>query len=302
MQNNIPFRNLREITFCIAETYLKVSVNYPFEALQWKEAYYNFLYNTQPEITINVTYNGLSEISLREEDKIFDSQGSWHLYKVNDQKMFLQSDLIQGHKVPYLIAFFDSNFKKIDLYRSNQDTEISSYEGLLPFPLDYPFGEILMILILSKGRGLMVHACGIDDDGKGYLLAGNSGHGKSTVARLWKGRSTVLNDDRIVIRYKDRRFWMYGTPWHGEYTKVSPHGVPIEKIFFLHHADRNSVKKCNGAGAASMLLTRSFPPLWDAEGMKFTLDFCSQLVSAVPCYRLNFKPNESIIDFIRCVK
>lgn len=299
---NLLSGNFREITFCIAGTYLKVIVNYPLEALQWKEAYSDFLCNAQPEITINVTYNGLSKISLREDDKIFDSQGSWHLYKVNDQKIFLQSDLMQGPNDPYFIAFFDSNLKKIDVYRSNQDTDISSFEGLLPCPLDYPFGEILMILVLSQGRGIMAHACGIDDRGRGYLFAGNSTHGKTTLARLWKDQAIILNDDRIVIRKKGDHFWMYGTPWHGEYTGVSPQGVPIEKIFFLHHADRNSVKKYNGASAASMLLARSFPPLWDAEGMKFTLDFCSQLVSVVPCYQLNFVPDENIVDFIRCVK
>jgi hypothetical protein len=95
---------------------------------------------------------------------------------------------------------------------------------------------------------------------------------------------------------------MYGTPWHGEYTGVSPHGVPVEKIFFLHHAKTNSVKQCRNAIAASMLLARCFPPIWDAEGMKYTLDFCAQLVNTVPCYELNFVPDKSVIDFIRCVK
>jgi hypothetical protein len=148
----------------------------------------------------------------------------------------------------------------------------------------------------------MVHSCGVDDRGRGYLFAGNSTHGKTTMARLLKDSAVILNDDRIVVRYKDDRFWMYGTPWHGEYTGVSPQGVPIGKIFFLQHSKSNSVEKINGARAASMLLARSFPPLWDSEGMKFTLNFCSELVSAVPCYRLNFKPDESVIDFVRCVK
>jgi len=51
-----------------------------------------------------------------------------------------------------------------------------------------------------------------------------------------------------------------------------------------------------------MLLVRCFPPLWDAEGMRFTLDFCAHLVGEVPCYELGFVPDGSVVDFVRCVK
>ena len=51
--------------------------------------------------------------------------------------------------------------------------------------------------------------------------------------------------------------------------------------------------------ASSMLLTRCFPPLWDAEGMRVTLDFCAQLVETIPCYELGFVPDKSVLDFIK---
>ena len=147
----------------------------------------------------------------------------------------------------------------------------------------------------------MVHACGVDDDRKGYLFTGNSTHGKTTMAQLWKDRAFVLNDDRIILRLRDGCFWMFGTPFHGEYTQISPQGVPLDKIFFLSHAETNEVRRKNGVIASSMLLTRSFPPLWDAEGMRYTLDFCAQLMADIPCYELDFVPNQNIVDFVRCV-
>jgi hypothetical protein len=174
--------------------------------------------------------------------------------------------------------------------------------GLLPDPLQYPLAEVLMICLLAQGRGLMVHACGIDDDGHGYLFAGNSTHGKSTMAQIWKDEACILNDDRIIIRKRGGRLWMFGTPWHGDYTGVSPQGVLLEKIFFLSHARVNSIYCFEGTAAASRLLTRSFPPLWHEEGMNFTLDFCAQVVSHVPCYELDFVPDKDIVDFVRCVK
>ena len=147
----------------------------------------------------------------------------------------------------------------------------------------------------------MSHACGIDDEGRGYLFAGNSTHGKTTMARQWKGQATVLNDDRIVIREREGQYWIYGTPWHGELDQVAPHGVPLEKIFFLNHGAENTASQVAGVTAASKLLARAFPPLWDEAGMEFTLGFCDDLVASVPCYELDFVPRGEIVDYVRCL-
>jgi hypothetical protein len=168
-------------------------------------------------------------------------------------------------------------------------------------PLQYPLAEVLMVCLLARGRGLMMHACGIDDGGRGFLFAGNSTHGKTTLARLWRDQATVLNDDRIVLRQREGRFWMYGTPWHGDYSGVSAQGVPLEKVFFLRHAKGNQARQVGKLTAASMLLARSVPPLWDADGMGFTLDFLAQLAEAVPCYELGFAPDERAVEYVRCV-
>jgi len=51
---------------------------------------------------------------------------------------------------------------------------------------------------------------------------------------------TVLNDDRIVVREKSGKLWMYGTPWHGgDFKEHSSRGLPIDKAFFLRHGKRS---------------------------------------------------------------
>ena len=291
MKEHEHFRiDVASIVFSIASSQNKL--NY-----QMEESYYQFLSTEQPEIFIDVNYDGLNKFSLQKNRKIFDSEGPWSLYRINGKHAIVCGDSVSG-SLPSRVALFDDDIQYVEI---NSETERLP-NGLLPDPLQYPLAEVLMICLLAQGRGILVHACGIDDGGYGYLFAGNSTHGKTTMAKLWKDQSIILNDDRIVIRKRDGQFWMYGTPWHGEYTGVSPQGVPVEKIFFLRHSESHGIEKINGAGAASMVLARSFPPLWDSKCMKFTIDFCSQLISAVPCYRLNFKPDESVIDFIRCVK
>ena len=70
-------------------------------------------------------------------------------------------------------------------------------------PLEYPLDELLLQGLLARGRGAEIHACGIaDGSGRGLLFVGQSGAGKTTMARLWEGERgiTVLSDDRIILR------------------------------------------------------------------------------------------------------
>jgi hypothetical protein len=288
------------IAIKIADIVFAIFNDRQIRTIRLENAYNDFLCIDVPEILINVYYENMPKMSFQDNNMVFDSEMAWSLYQKDGKNVFVLKSPIFG-VFPYRIAIFDNSFMKGEVYNPIPNPEETVNEPL-PNPMEFPLSEVLMICLLAQKRGIMIHACGIDDNGRGYLFAGNSTHGKTTMAKLWKDQSVILNDDRIVIRYKENHFWMYGTPWHGEYTGVSPQGVPIEKIFFLQHSKANSVEKINGANAASMLLARSFPPLWDSESMKFTLDFCSQLISAVPCYNLNFMPDENVVDFIRCVK
>ena len=245
------------------------------------------------EIKLRVHYGPAPEMDRIE--KIFDSGSTWAFYRSNGRYV-LQNDALEPGSSPTVFAILEQGLKSGDIYITH--TTLAQY--LPPDPLGHPLNQILMILLLSLDKGMIFHACGIDDGGSGYLFLGNSGDGKSTMAELWSDRnSLVLNDDRIVVREKDGGFWMYGTPWHGDFRELSPNGLPIQKLFFLRRGDKNGVVLKRGAEAASMLLVRSFPPLWDSKGMAYVMDLCHRLVSEIPCYELSFAPDESIVDFVR---
>jgi len=283
----------------IAGIVFSISTHRYINAIRLEKAYRDFLCAGKPEVTIRAHYDGMPQMPLRDEDTIFDSEIVWSLYHIDGQYVFVLKSPVFG-PFPYRIAVFDGDFRRGEVY-SRAPEPGETPDGLLPNPLEFPLSEVLMVCLLAGGRGLMVHACGVDDGGRGYLFAGNSTHGKSTMALLWKDEALILNDDRVVLREREGRFWMYGTPWHGDYSGVSPQGVPLEKIFFLRRADANEVRRREDVAAASMVLTRCFPPLWDAEGMRFTLDFCAQLVADVPCYELGFMPDKNVLEFVRCL-
>ena len=254
-----------------------------------------FVTDGEPEVLLHTHYGVIPEYSL--EQKIFDSGRIWSLYR-NHGKYILQDCSFELSSLPDKLVILESDFKSGNVYIKNDEFT----QNLLPNPLGYPLDQVLMIILLSLGRGVMFHACGIDDGGYGYLFLGNSTHGKSTIAKLWSQDCTILNDDRIVVREKAGRFWMYGTPWHGHYNKVSSKGLPIHKMFLLHHGNKNLAVSKDGTEGVSMLLTRCFPPIWDKRGMDYTVDFCRRLVEKVPCYELDFVPDKTVVEFVRSLK
>jgi hypothetical protein len=196
----------------------------------------------------------------------------------------------------YQVAVLADDFLSGDIYtRGNgqREPELSPVLG-------HPLTEVLMVSLLSRGRGVLLHACGVSCEGWGYVFAGRSGAGKSTMARLWSGRDgvSVLSDDRIIVRKQGDGFWAYGTPWHGDARTASPEGVPLERVMIIEHAPENVLRVLSPSEAASQLLVRSFPTFWDADGMAFTLEFLGELAQAVPCGALGFVPDRRVVDFV----
>jgi hypothetical protein len=248
--------------------------------------------NAESDITLRVRKH--SPPTFFPKEKTFDSGQTWALFRSRG-KLVLQNTSLHSGFSPSRFLFLTPDLKSGDLY-------VTGDAPLEVDPLGYPLNQVLWILLLSQGRGSLFHACGIDDNGKGYLFLGNSEDGKSTTAKLWFDQGmAVLNDDRIIVREKEGKFWMYGTPWHGDFKVHSSHELPIRKVLFLRHGQKNSVQVKKGAEAVSMLLTRSFPPFWDKEGMAFAIEFCQRLVSKIPCYELTFVPDAGMIDFVRNV-
>jgi hypothetical protein len=233
----------------------------------------------------------------KRKEKVFDSGDTWAFYKC-DGRFVLQDDSLESDSSPSTFVVLEPDFRSGEVFILHD----AFNDKLFPDPIGYPLNQVLMILLLSLGKGILFHACGIDDNGAGHLYLGNSTDGKSTMARLWsKKHVKVLNDDRIVVREKDGEFWMYGTPWHGDFREISPKGAPIQKIFFLRHGEKNQAILRSGVEAVTMLLTRSFPPLWDKDGMAFAMGLCNHVVDMLPCYELSFEPDTRIIDFVRSI-
>ena len=251
-------------------------------------AYCPFVCNRQADIHLRML-RGNPAIS--GSAQVFDSSPIWTLHRQADTTAFKIFSQLHDQK---RILVFDPDIHTANLYFPDADGEFVD-------PFYGPTLELLLIQYLAQERGMIVHACGIDDGGRGMLFVGESGAGKSTLSKLWhqENGAAIFSDDRIILRKKGSEYWMYGTPWHGEARFVSPRSAKLGHIFFLQHDQNNAVRTLNRADTVVEFLKASFPPFWDSQGVEFAMTFLSDLSEAVPCQELSFKPDASVVDFVK---
>lgn len=229
---------------------------------------------------------------------IFDGGHAWRLYADAGEHL-LTFRSATSEQLPYKSARFNADFTDgtVTVYRPHfAHQPVATID-----PLDYPLDELLMIHLLSQGRGVAVHGCGcLDAGGHAYVFAGQSGAGKSTLARLCAGTPglTLLSDERLVVRTDRPHPTVYGTPWHGDARFVSAASGPLAAIFFLKHAPAHALLPVGGALAAARLLSCAFLPFHDAAAVEYTVGAVARAAGSAPCYELQFAPEPTVVDLL----
>ena len=248
----------------------------------------------EPDIALRAEFGAIPPLELEEE--LFCTRGVWRLYRSGD-KLVLHFCNWEVTTKPYKVAIMEPDFRAGTIHSRIRGSEQKNQFT----PLYYPLDELLVVNFLSRGKGMLVHACAVEYQGQGWLFLGTSGAGKTTLTGLWEGEPgvTLLSDDRIIIRETEDGYRIYGTPWHGNAEIASPLSAPLSRIFFLVHDHENRMAPVQGADVASRLLVRSFPTFWDSDGMRYTLGLCERLSTCVPCYELGFVPDKRVISMLK---
>lgn len=272
--------------------------------LRVSESHQRFLVKQgKPDISIKVHYGNLPD--LRREETLFDAResgGVWTIYRSQDKFELTLTSPACGPE-PYRAVLFNAEFTQGNLYINSLAPSGADKQGAheLPCydPIEYPLDEIIYVHLLSRGLGVDLHSCGVSFGNKGILFSGVSGAGKSTIAELWKKKEVdLLSDDRIIVRRIEGDFLMFGTPWHGDARVSLPEKAPLKAIYFLEQSKENKILPLNIADSAFRLTVRCFPTYYDKQGMEYTLDFITELVKAVPCYELQFTPDDQAIETV----
>ena len=277
--------------------------------LKIADGYRKFVvHDVSPDISINVHYGELPD--LIRGQKIYETRGNggpWTLYQNGDSYIYTIHSS-ETESIPYRIATFNSDFTNGNLYirssnvhDNNDDNPVTSIGDNLVCcnPIEYPFDEFVFIKKLSQVRGVQLHACGITIDNKGVMFSGVSGAGKSTIAEVWKKQEVdIFSDDRIVARRIDGKIYMFGTPWHGDAGVSLPQKAPLNVIYFLEKGKENNIIPLNVKDSAFRLTVRCFPTYYSKQGMENILDIISAIAMNVPCYELQFTPDERVAETV----
>ena len=157
----------------------------------------------------------------------------------------------------------------------------------------------------------MLHSASIVNKNKAYVFCGPSHAGKSTVSRF-SDCFKLLSDDYIIIKRKDKKFFVYGTSLGGEYFKFGKELKPsntsseLSKIFFLKKASSHRVEIKNSAEAMSELLKETFfCNDYSKESNSLLIknfNLLQDLSRRVNCYNLYFGKNSGFWDKINKIK
>jgi len=280
-----------ELTVRVADVTVSfISRGIPLEV---SDPYPRFLVQDgKADILMRVHYGALPRVALGE--KLYDTGTYWKLHRGQGKLVFSFASPFLG-PVPYCLAVVSQDFSQGDLYfRARPDDPEQAL-----YPMQHPIDELLMVNYLSQGKGLNIHACGVDPGGVGLAFVGVSGAGKSTIARFWQERgATILSHDRLIVRKQDGHFFIHGTPWHGDPRACLPAKAPLARLYFLKQAPENYIQPLAQAEASRRLLVRCFPPFYLAQGMEFVLGFIEELTRQVPCYELGFLPDDSAVEMV----
>jgi len=160
-----------------------------------------------------------------------------------------------------------------------------------------PSDHIMLAHPLADRQAMVMHSSGLVLHGQGYLFAGQSGAGKSTVIKLLRDYGYVLCDDRVVVRKWPEGFRLHGTWSHGEIPVTSNLQAPLKAILLLKKARRCKIEPIlDPKEIMHALLIRVARPVQTAEWLKKVLDLLGALAGEVPVYRLSFTRDARIVE------
>lgn len=227
---------------------------------------------------------------------------AWHLRLAHDPDLAPTDTPWIRHQGPITRFRLFSLAGTIDLDARYATVHVPS-PAWAPSALERALTYILIQALPREKDGLLIHGAGVVIDGRGYLFAGPSGAGKTTLTGLAAGIGEVLSDENVAVRLTEEGPLLYSTPFWGQSTppeqirRVNRH-VPLAGIYMLAHAPDFSLTRLRPAEAVAALLATEKVATERVESAAAWLAVAGRLAAAVPVYRLGFRPTAELWAFL----
>lgn len=272
-----------------------ISVHIPMVGAEALSIYKNFQINSHPDLTdITIEQDEGRFPMIQQAEEVYIHGTIWRIFRdKNGNYIFFDSTLkdhIQGVKITHHFTQALVFCKKI----SSPNKEMQNAFMV------YPLVKMMLTHHLAMRSGGLVHASAVCLNGSGYIFAGESGVGKSTLIKLFLQQNVgiPIAEEKVAVRKINDSFRVYGTPWTGEVGIAENTHAPLKSVFFIGHGDSNRIITLTSKTAFMKLLAVISIPWYDKHIVSNMLDFCENLVITVPCYEVQFKPDPEIVHMI----
>jgi len=170
-------------------------------------------------------------------------------------------------------------------------------ESVIVNPFVYPLDGLILYYLTALRKDIFIHGSGVEYKGKGYLFSGQSGRGKSTIAKLFReAGARIIHDDRLILRQMpDGSYNMYNTP---VYENEESRSSSLDALFIINHGSENSFVTPGHSESLAAVMANCIQHNWNTTLISNLTGVLLKLVSTLPVKNLYFVPDMSVIDYI----
>ena len=193
-----------------------------------------------------------------------------HIYRIAEMNIAVKAQYEETYR--YLAEFLTDNedyelliepTNEMIRYEAELGKEIHGDPGSPYICESVAILRVICDYIIDKG-GFFLHCSCLKYKEDAIIFTAPSGTGKSTHAALWRrhfgDEVTMINDDKPLVREKDGRFVIYGTPWNGKHGIGTNTSAPVKAVVFLSQAPENTAKPISPVEAITLLLQQTVLP------------------------------------------
>lgn len=167
------------------------------------------------------------------------------------------------------------------------------------FALKHALLHLYSAFMTHREWGLLMHSSCVADEGRAYLFAGQSGAGKSTVARLSAPRD-VLSDEASIVKISAGGITVFNSPFRSDSEfPYLPGSYPLAGIHFLHQAAEDRRARVDDSKGAFQAMSKVFYWSYEPKETLKVLKLSRRLAGRVPFYDLYFRKQNTFWDVIR---
>ena len=149
--------------------------------------------------------------------------------------------------------------------------------------------------VLGEKRSCFIHSAALVQDGKGYLFLGDSGAGKSSLAKV-SDQAIVLSDDSPILGKQNGDYMVFSSPFHqmkpllGWNKEAIGRSAIVKGLYFLAKDDRLYLDRISRKEAVSKILKRYilFFPYISGRAKSALFDLVLELCHRLPIHNLHF--------------